>query len=71
MKHIEASKRISTSESVDPSAVKYSLVQRLRGAFHVETVGEGVESFSVAAAGKSLRPTRSVTFPAPLNPVRN
>ena len=53
MKHIEASKRIVTAELVDPSAVKYSLVQRLRGAFHVETVGEGVESFSVAAAGKT------------------
>ena len=53
MKHIESSALIFTGKQVDPAAVKYSLVQRLRGAFHVETVGEGVEQFTVSAAGKT------------------
>jgi hypothetical protein len=53
MKHLEASKKIVTEALVDPVSVKYSLVQRLRSAFHVETVGEGVESFSVSAASKT------------------
>jgi hypothetical protein len=37
---------------VETSAIKYSLMERLRGAFHVVTVGDGTESFSVALTGK-------------------
>ncbi|MDD9900895.1 MAG: hypothetical protein OXT65_07945 [Alphaproteobacteria bacterium] len=53
MRHIEASRKIAVAGPTDISSVKYSLVQRLRGAFHVETVGEGQESFSVTAASKT------------------
>jgi hypothetical protein len=53
MRHIESSVKISGGKPVEAAAVKYSLVQRLRNAFHVETVSEGVESFSVAATGKT------------------
>jgi hypothetical protein len=42
-----------TAAPADPAGVKYSLIQRLRGAFHVETVGEGVESFAVTATSKT------------------
>jgi hypothetical protein len=54
MKHIESSKLIHLAENVEASAVKYSLVERLRGVFHIETVGEGVENFSLTAAGKDI-----------------
>lgn len=53
MRHIEASAKIVTTTPIDAAAVKYSLVQRLKGAFHVETVGEGNENFSVVATGKA------------------
>ena len=53
MKHIEASKKIVIANHVDAAQVKYSLVQRLRTAFHVETVGEGAESFTITAAGRA------------------
>lgn len=52
MKHIESSRRITLAGTVDAAAIKYSLVERLRGAFHVEVVGEGTEHFTVAALGK-------------------
>ena len=52
MRHIEVSKKIITSSTVDAATVKYSLVQRFRNIFHIETVGEGLESFSVTARGK-------------------
>lgn len=52
MKHIEASKKIVTSGTPDSAAIKYSLVQRMRNAFNVETVGEGGEAFSVTASSK-------------------
>jgi hypothetical protein len=52
MRHIEASKKIVTGAPVDFSAVKYSFVQRMRSAFHVETVGEGAESFTLTASSK-------------------
>jgi hypothetical protein len=52
VRHIEASKKIVTLGPTDPSAVKYSFVQRMRNAFNVETVGEGVESFSMTASSK-------------------
>jgi hypothetical protein len=52
MKHIEVSKKITTAQTVDASAVKYSLVQRMKNVFHVETIGEGVENFAVSATGK-------------------
>ena len=54
MKHIEASKLIHIPGAVEASAVKYSLVERLRGIFHIETVGEGDENFSLAATGKDI-----------------
>jgi hypothetical protein len=53
MKHIEASKKIIIAGDTEVSQVKYSLMQRMRGAFNVETVGEGTESFSVTAIGKT------------------
>lgn len=53
MKHIESSVKIITSHPVEASAVKYSLVQRLRNAFHIETVGDGMESFSVSGTSNA------------------
>lgn len=52
MKHIESSQLIALAAPMEVSAIKYSLVERLRSAFHVETVGEGVENFSVSMTGK-------------------
>ena len=52
MRHIEVSKKIITSHTVDAAAVKYSLVQKLRNIFHIETVGEGMESFTITATSK-------------------
>jgi hypothetical protein len=52
MRHIEASKKIVTPGAVEASSVKYSFVQRMRNAFNVETVGEGVESFAITASSK-------------------
>jgi hypothetical protein len=52
MKHIESSKRIALAAATDAATVKYSLVERLRGAFHVETVGECTENFTVVALGR-------------------
>jgi hypothetical protein len=52
MKHIEASQLIRLTKEIDAGSIKYSLVERLRGAFHVETVGEGVENFVMTAEGK-------------------
>jgi hypothetical protein len=54
MKHIESSKLIDLSGAVESAAIKYSLVERLRNVFHIETVGEGIESFSLAATGKDV-----------------
>lgn len=54
MKHIESSELITLAKAVETSEVKYSLVERLRGAFHIETVGESVENFSLTAAGKNI-----------------
>lgn len=53
MTHIEVSKKINTTKKVDLSALKYALTQRIRGAFHVETVGDGKENFTVVAGRKS------------------
>lgn len=53
MRHIESSILIPVKGIVDAAAVKYSLIQRLRNAFHVETVGEGNEAFAVSATGKT------------------
>lgn len=52
MKHIESSRRIMLADATDAASIKYSLVERLRGAFHVEVVGEGTDNFTVAALGK-------------------
>lgn len=54
MKHIESSRLIKLAGAVEPSSIKYSLVERLRGAFHVETVGEGVENFTVTVTGRNI-----------------
>lgn len=53
MKHIEASRLITLASPVDAETVKYSLVERLRNAFHVETVGEGAEVFTLNVLGKN------------------
>lgn len=52
MQHIESSKLFTLGTAADAASIKYSLVQRMRGAFHVETVGEGDEIFMLAAAGR-------------------
>lgn len=52
MRHIESSQKIVTAGTPDAAGVKYSLVQRMRNAFNIETVGEGVESFSLTASSK-------------------
>ncbi len=54
MKHIESSKLISLAAAAESSAIKYSLVERMRGVFHIETVGEGVENFTLTAIGKDI-----------------
>jgi len=54
MKHIESSKLINLPGTVETAAIKYSLVERMRNVFHIETVGEGVESFTMAATGKDI-----------------
>lgn len=52
MKHIECSQLIPLASPLETSTIKYSLVERLRASFHVETVGEGTENFDVNMMGK-------------------
>ena len=52
MKYIESSKLIRLGGPAEAAAIKYSLIERVRDAFHVETVGEGDENFSLVASGK-------------------
>lgn len=52
MKHIESSRLIKLTAAVEPAAIKYSLIERLRGAFHIETVGEGDERFTLTTLGR-------------------
>lgn len=54
MKHIESSKLINLSGTVGNAAIKDSLVARMRNIFHVETVGEGMEKFTLTAIGKDI-----------------
>ena len=54
MKNIESSRLINLSGSVETSAIINSLVERLRNIFHVETVGEGTEKFTLTAIGKDI-----------------
>lgn len=54
MKHIEASQLVRLARDADTASIKYSLVERLRSAFYVETVGEGEENFSITASGRSI-----------------
>ena len=54
MKHIESSKLINLPGAVEASAIKHSFVERLRGVFHIETVGEGAESFTLTGIGKDI-----------------
>ncbi len=53
MTHIEASQKIATNKKIDLAELKHALTQRIRGAFHVETVGDGKDSFTVVAGCKS------------------
>lgn len=52
MKHIESSKLINLPADTDVAAIKHSFVERLRGPFHIETVGESNEHFSITATGR-------------------
>ena len=52
MKHIESSKLIRLAHAADPLSLKHSLIERMRSAFHIETVGEGIEKFSLTALGR-------------------
>ena len=52
MKHIESSKLIALVDAVEVSSIRYSLVERMRGAFHVETVDGEDEDFTLTAMGK-------------------
>jgi hypothetical protein len=54
MKHIESSKLIPLTGTVDAAVIKNSLVARMRNIFHVETVGDGAENFIVTATGKHI-----------------
>jgi hypothetical protein len=54
MKHIESSKLINLSGAVETAAIKDSLVERMRNIFHIETVGEGAENFTLTAIGKDV-----------------
>lgn len=53
MKHIESSKLINLAGDADIVAIKHTLIERLRGAFHIETVGENAENFSLTATGRN------------------
>jgi hypothetical protein len=53
MKHIESSVKITTTQFLEPAAVKACLMDKIKDAFHVETAGDGVENFVVNATGKS------------------
>ncbi len=54
MKHIETSRLINLSGAAGAAEIKCSLVERLRGAFHIETVGEGAEKFTLTAMGRDI-----------------
>lgn len=54
MKHIEASKLVKLASDIEPAVIKHSFVERLRGAFHIETVGEGNEHFTMTGTGKNV-----------------
>lgn len=54
MKHIESSRLIPLAGAVDAAAIKNSFVARMRNIFHVETVGDGTDAFTVTATGKHL-----------------
>lgn len=54
MKHIESSKLINLSNAVETVAIKNSLIERMRNIFHVETVGENTEKFTLTAVGKDI-----------------
>jgi hypothetical protein len=54
MKHIESSKLINLSGGVEAAAIKNSLVERMRNIFHIETVGDGAERFTLTAIGKDI-----------------
>ena len=54
MKHIESSKLINLSGAIENAAIKNSLVDRMRNIFHIETVGEDAENFTLTAIGKDI-----------------
>ena len=54
MKHIESSRLITLASPVDVSVIKHVLVGRMRGAFSIETVGEGDENFKLTLSGKGV-----------------
>jgi len=53
MTHIEVSQKIETTKKASLAELKYALTQRIRGAFHVETVGDGEDNFTIVAGRKS------------------
>lgn len=54
MRYIEASRMITLANPAESYAVRQWLVERLRGPFHLETVGEGVENFRIDMTGKFI-----------------
>jgi len=54
MKHIESSRLITLSGTVEAAAIKNSLIERLQNIFHIETVGDNAEKFTMTAIGKDI-----------------
>lgn len=54
MKHIESSKLITLANVVDASLVKQALIERMRSAFKIESVGDSDENFQIIFSGKGV-----------------
>ncbi len=52
MQIIANSKYFKANDDVSMPKLKQSVIEKLRHSFHVETVGEGVETFSVNVGGR-------------------
>jgi hypothetical protein len=54
MTYLETSRKIKTTKKLSAAALKVALTDRLRSAFHVESVSGGEEVFTVTAGHKCL-----------------
>ena len=54
MTYLETSRKIKTAKKLNAATLKVALADRLRSAFHVESVSGGEEEFTVTAGHKCL-----------------